>query len=106
MSLGLPSNLRSNYIQSKPQRSIANPDLTQSTPGIISAAKTLELKIPIVVRLQGTEVDSAKALIRDSSMRIFPCDDLDQAAKKACDLSQIVGLARSASVDVHFELPI
>ena len=80
--------------------------LSCSPPGIISAAKTLELKIPIVVRLQGTEVDSAKALIRDSSMRIFPCDDLDQAAKKACDLSQIVGLARSASVDVHFELPI
>jgi len=74
--------------------------------GIISAAKTLELKIPIVVRLQGTEVDSAKALIRDSSMRIFPCDDLDHAAKKACDLSEIVGLARSAAVDVHFELPI
>lgn len=57
--------------------------------GIISAAKTLELKIPIVVRLQGTEVDAAKALIRDSSMRIFPVDDLDQAAKKACNLSQI-----------------
>lgn len=39
-------------------------------------------------------------------MRIFPVDDLDQAAQKACNLSQIVGLARSASVDVHFELPI
>lgn len=74
--------------------------------GIIMAAKTLALKIPIVVRLQGTRVDDAKALIAASSLKILACDDLDEAAKIACKLSAIVGLARSASVDVKFELPI
>lgn len=74
--------------------------------GIIMAAKTLALKIPIVVRLQGTRVDDAKALIAASSLRILACDDLDEAAKIAVKLSAIVGLARSASVDVKFELPI
>lgn len=74
--------------------------------GIVMAAKTLNLKIPIIVRLQGTRVDDAKALIAASDLRILACDDLDEAAKIACKLSAIVGLAKSASVDVKFELPI
>lgn len=74
--------------------------------GIIMAAKTLSLKIPIIVRLQGTRVEDAKALIASSDLRIIACDDLDEAAKIACKLSAIVGLAKSASVDVKFELPI
>lgn len=74
--------------------------------GIIMAAKTLDLKIPIIVRLQGTRVDDAKALIAASSLRIIACDDLDEAAKIACKLSAIVGLAKTAHVDVKFELPL
>ena len=74
--------------------------------GIVMAAKQLSLKIPIIVRLQGTRVDDAKALIAASDLRILACDDLDEAAKIACKLSAIVGLAKSASVDVKFELPI
>lgn len=74
--------------------------------GIIMAAKTLSLKIPIIVRLQGTRVDDAKALIAASSLRIIACDDLDEAAKISVKLSAIVGLAKSASIDVNFELPI
>ena len=74
--------------------------------GIIMAAKTLSLKIPIIVRLQGTKVTEAKALIASSSLRIIACDDLDEAAKIACKLAAIVGLAKSAHVDVNFELPI
>lgn len=49
--------------------------------GIILAAKELKLKIPIVVRLQGTQVDDAKALIASSELRILACDSLDEAAK-------------------------
>lgn len=74
--------------------------------GIVMAAKSLNLKIPIIVRLQGTRVDDAKALIAASALRILACDDLDEAAKIACKLSAIVGLAKSAAVDVKFELPI
>lgn len=74
--------------------------------GIVMAAKTLSLKIPIIVRLQGTRVDDAKAIIAASDLKILACDDLDEAAKIACKLSAIVGLAKSASVDVKFELPL
>ncbi|EEC14163.1 succinyl-CoA synthetase, beta subunit, putative, partial [Ixodes scapularis] len=82
--------------------------------GVIRAAETLDLKIPIVVRLQGTQVDEAKALIATSKLKILACDNLDEAAKMASGapflavvrLSTIVGLARSAAVDVKFELPL
>ncbi|XP_065644019.1 succinate--CoA ligase [ADP-forming] subunit beta, mitochondrial [Hydra vulgaris] len=74
--------------------------------GIIEAAKALHLKIPLVVRLQGTNVDDAKALIANSGLRILPCDDLDDAARMVVKLSDIVTMAQQADVHVNFELPI
>jgi len=74
--------------------------------GIILAAKELKLKIPIVVRLQGTQVDDAKALIANSQLRILACDSLDEAAKMVVKLATIMTLAKQAAVDVKFELPI
>lgn len=74
--------------------------------GIIEAAKVLKLNVPIVVRLQGTRVDDAKALIATSKLRIIACDNLDEAARIVVKLSEIVGLAKAASVGVQFELPI
>ena len=66
--------------------------------GIITAAKELDLKVPIVVRLQGTKVDDAKALIAGSNLRILSCDNLDEAAKMAVRLSNIVSLAKVSVV--------
>jgi len=74
--------------------------------GIIQAVSTLSLNIPIVVRLQGTKVEDAKALIAASGLRILACDDLDEAAKMAVKLSDIVELAKEISVNVKFQLPI
>ncbi|KAK3556535.1 hypothetical protein QTP70_009211 [Hemibagrus guttatus] len=74
--------------------------------GIIMAVRDLDLKIPIVVRLQGTRVDDAKALIAASPLKILACDDLDEAAKMVVKLSEIVSLAKEAQVDVKFQLPI
>lgn len=74
--------------------------------GIITAAEMLNLKIPIVCRLQGTQVDDAQALIAASKLKILACENLDEAAKMVVKLSTIVGLARSAAVDVKFELPL
>lgn len=74
--------------------------------GIIKAANELDLKIPIVVRLQGTRVSDAKALIANSKMRILACDNLQEAAKVVVKLSSIVELAKSAALDVKFELSI
>uniref|UniRef100_UPI0010A01ACD succinate--CoA ligase [ADP-forming] subunit beta, mitochondrial-like n=1 Tax=Podarcis muralis TaxID=64176 RepID=UPI0010A01ACD len=73
--------------------------------GIIMSVKDLDLKVPIVMRLQGTRVEDAKVLIAESGLRILPCDDLDKAAKMAVKLSAIMNLAREAEVDVMFQLP-
>ncbi|CAG0889394.1 unnamed protein product, partial [Cyprideis torosa] len=74
--------------------------------GIIEAAQELHLKIPIVVRLQGTNVEDAKALMASSGLRILACDNLDEAAHMVVKLSDIVGIAKAAMIDVKFELPI
>jgi succinyl-CoA synthetase beta subunit len=74
--------------------------------GIIMAAESLQLKIPVVVRLQGTKVDEAKALIAASQFKILACDNLDEAAKMVVKLSDIVTLAQEAAIDVAFELPL
>ncbi|XP_039225808.1 succinate--CoA ligase [ADP-forming] subunit beta, mitochondrial-like [Crotalus tigris] len=71
--------------------------------GIVLAATELELKVPVVVRLQGTQVEQAKVLIAESKLEILACDDLDQAAKVAVGLSRIVTLAREAQLEVTFQ---
>lgn len=73
--------------------------------GVIAASKDLNLKIPVVVRLLGTKVDEANKLIKDSKLRIFPRNDLDEAAKLSVHLSEIVHLARDAHLEVNFEFP-
>lgn len=50
--------------------------------GIVQAVSQLNLPIPLVVRLQGAQVDAGKKIIEDSGLKIFTCDDLDEAAKK------------------------
>jgi len=74
--------------------------------GIIAAARELKLSTPIVVRLQGTNVDEAKVMIGSSGLKILPVDNLDEAARLACKLSKIVAAARDVSLDVKFELPL
>jgi succinyl-CoA synthetase beta subunit len=51
--------------------------------GIIAAARQVKLSIPLVVRLAGTNVEIAKALIKDSGLPIITAEDLDDAAQKA-----------------------
>lgn len=55
---------------------------------------------------QGTEVDTAKVLIASAGLKILPTDDLDEAARLAVKLSNIVGMARSANLNINFEIPI
>jgi len=74
--------------------------------GIIEAAKSLKLTVPIVVRLQGTNVDEAKIKIATSPLKIIACDNLDEAARVVVKMSEIVGLAKASGVSVQFELPI
>ncbi|QAT85832.1 succinyl-CoA synthase subunit beta [Corallococcus coralloides] len=51
--------------------------------GIIAAAKEVQLKIPLIVRLEGTNVEQGKELLRNSGLAITPADNLRQAAEKA-----------------------
>jgi succinyl-CoA synthetase beta subunit len=50
--------------------------------GIVAATKTLSLKVPLVVRLEGTNVDLGKKILADSGLAIIPADNLADAAKK------------------------
>ena len=51
--------------------------------GIIAAVKEVGLKIPVVVRLQGTNVEQGRELLANSGLKITPADDLNDAARKA-----------------------
>ena len=51
--------------------------------GIIAAVKEVGLTIPVVVRLQGTNVDQGRELLANSGLAITPADDLNDAAQKA-----------------------
>uniref|UniRef100_A0A2N9FBB3 Succinate--CoA ligase [ADP-forming] subunit beta, mitochondrial n=1 Tax=Fagus sylvatica TaxID=28930 RepID=A0A2N9FBB3_FAGSY len=51
--------------------------------GIVSAAKQVSLKVPVVVRLEGTNVDQGKRILKESGMKLITADDLDDAAEKA-----------------------
>jgi len=53
--------------------------------GIVNACKSIELKIPLIVRLEGTNVDNAKKIIEESGLAITSASDLDDAAKKAVE---------------------
>jgi succinyl-CoA synthetase beta subunit len=51
--------------------------------GIIAAVKEVDVKVPVVVRLEGTNVEEGKALLKSSGLAITPADDIDDGAKKA-----------------------
>lgn len=50
--------------------------------GVIAAAKDVKLEIPLVVRLEGTNVDKGKEILKKSGLKIIPADDLGDAADK------------------------
>ena len=50
--------------------------------GVIAAVKEVGLEVPLVVRLEGTNVDLGKKIIKESGLNVIPADDLDDAAQK------------------------
>ena len=50
--------------------------------GVIAAAKELSLSVPLVVRLEGTNVELGKEIMANSGLAIIPADNLDDAAEK------------------------
>merc|ERR1711865_1128096 len=51
--------------------------------GIVNAAKEVGVDMPLIVRLEGTNVELGKEIIRNSGLTIITADDLDDAAQKA-----------------------
>lgn len=51
--------------------------------GIVKAAREVGLSVPLVVRLEGTNVAKGKEILANSNLPIIPADDLDDAAQKA-----------------------
>lgn len=50
--------------------------------GVVQAVKDVGLKVPLVVRLEGTNVEAGKKIINDSDVDVIAADDLDDAAQK------------------------
>ena len=53
--------------------------------GIVAASKNLSLAVPLVVRLEGTNVDLGKKILAESGLAIIPADNLADAAQKVVD---------------------
>jgi succinyl-CoA synthetase beta subunit len=53
--------------------------------GVIAAVKELSIKVPLVVRLEGTNVENGKKILKQSGLAIISADGMDDAAKKAVE---------------------
>ncbi|MCB1518570.1 MAG: succinate--CoA ligase subunit beta, partial [Hyphomicrobiaceae bacterium] len=50
--------------------------------GVLTAVREVGLKVPLVVRLEGTRVEEGKKMIAESGLNVIAADDLDDAAQK------------------------
>ncbi len=50
--------------------------------GVVAAVKEIKLKVPLVVRLEGTNVEQGKKIINESGLKVIAAEDLGDAAKK------------------------
>jgi len=55
--------------------------------GVIAAVKDLGVPVPIVIRMEGTNVDEGKRLLRESRMKLTTADSMDEAAAKVVQLA-------------------
>jgi succinyl-CoA synthetase beta subunit len=53
--------------------------------GVIAAAREMAITVPLVVRLEGTNVELGKKMLAESGLKIVPADDLADAARKITD---------------------
>jgi succinyl-CoA synthetase beta subunit len=58
--------------------------------GVIAAVREVGLKVPLVVRLEGTNVELGKKILRESGLNVIAADDLDDAAQKIVKAVQVV----------------
>ncbi|MEJ2287794.1 MAG: hypothetical protein P8Y02_03950 [Deinococcales bacterium] len=56
--------------------------------GVVAAVKQVGLKVPLVVRLEGTNVDLGKTILSESGLNLIAADDMKDGAKKIVELAQ------------------
>jgi succinyl-CoA synthetase beta subunit len=56
--------------------------------GVVDAVKEVSLKVPLVVRLEGTNVDAGRKILKDSGLNVTPADDMADGAKKIVELAK------------------
>jgi succinyl-CoA synthetase beta subunit len=56
--------------------------------GVVAAVREMGLSLPVVVRLEGTNVDLGKQILRDSKLKITPADGLADAARKVVEATR------------------
>jgi succinyl-CoA synthetase beta subunit len=56
--------------------------------GVINAVKNVGVKVPVVVRLEGTNADKAREMLAQSGLAITPASDLTDAARKVVALAK------------------
>ena len=71
------------YPPSPPRRDPDSMKCDVIAAGIVAAAKEVDINMPLVVRLEGTNVEAGKAILKESGLDIVAADDLDDAAQKA-----------------------
>jgi succinyl-CoA synthetase beta subunit len=62
--------------------------------GVIAAVRELGVPVPIVIRMEGTNVEEGKRLLRDSGMNFTTADAMDEAAKQVVQLAKGVASPR------------
>jgi len=70
--------------------------------GVVAAVREMGLSIPVVVRLEGTNVDLGKQILRESGLKITPADGLTDAAQKVVAASK--GVAATAASKGGWEI--
>ena len=57
--------------------------------GIIQATRTVKIKVPLVVRLEGTNVEAGRKLLQESGLGLITATDMDSAARKVVEAAQV-----------------
>ena len=66
--------------------------------GVVAAAQTLGIKVPVVVRLEGTNVDLGRQILRDSGLNFTVAAGMKDAAEKVVGLAQAQGMSQGITV--------
>jgi len=74
--------------------------------GLVNAVKQLGLRMPVVVRLHGTNVEKGKQIIENSGLRLIATQSLEEAAEQVVKIADIMEVAEKVHLKVSFELPL